>query len=82
MTDHQCFTVSQTAYLRNLSAEDRRQDCFAVHYQKPPRKTAGGGTSLSMKFPTLVVTGYLEEPEKIAQRVADILNKHWDDSHD
>lgn len=82
MSEHQCFTVSPTSYVRNLTAADRREQCFAVHYQKAPKHHEGGGMSLSLKYPTLVVTGYLAEPEKIAQRVADILNKHWDDEHD
>lgn len=78
MSEHKRFTVSQTSYIRNLTAADRREPCFAVHYQKAPRITEYG-TSMSLAFPTLLVTGYLQEPEQIAQRVADILNKHWDD---
>ena len=80
MSEHQCFTVSTTAYIRGLSAKERREECFAVHYQKPPRKNEDVSTSLSLNFPTLIVTAYLEDQEKIAQRVADILNKHWDDA--
>lgn len=76
---HTCFTVSTTAYLRNLDNEDRRAETYAVHYQKPPEDLGDGRRSIGMIFPTLIVSAYMAEPEKIAQRVADILNKHWDD---
>jgi len=76
MTDHRCFTVHTTSYLRNLSREDLTARCVAVHYQKPPTKTETG-TSIGLRFPMLIVAWYLEEPDKVAQQVADILEKHW-----
>ncbi|AGH48733.1 hypothetical protein G432_05030 [Sphingomonas sp. MM-1] len=75
---HQCFTVDSTSYLRNLYDEDLRGPCIAVHYQKPPTKTETG-TSIGLRFPMLIMALYLEKPDEVAQRVADILNKHWDD---
>lgn len=75
---HQCFTADSTAYMRNLDHEDLRAPCFAVHYQKPPQKTEGG-TSYGLRFPMLIMAHYLEQPEEVAKKVADILNKHWDD---
>ena len=77
MSEHRRFTVSTTAYLRNLNREDLRAPCVAVHYQKPPVKTETG-TTHSLCFPMLIVAGYLEEPEAVAQQVADILERHWD----
>ncbi|AJR24529.1 hypothetical protein [Sphingobium sp. YBL2] len=77
MSEHQCFTVSTTAYLHN-SRPDRDQDVFAVHYEAPPRKNGNGTTSYSLIAPVLVVTDYMADPEGIAQRVAEILNQHWD----
>lgn len=78
MGEHQCFTASATAYLRNLNSEDLRTACYAVHYQRPPEKTERG-TSIGLRFPLLIVAGYAAEPAEIAERVARILNKHWDD---
>lgn len=78
MTDHRCFTVATTNYLRNLDREDLNGRCVAVHYQKPPKKTEQG-TSFGLRIPALIVTDYLADPEDVAQRVADILERHWDD---
>ena len=75
---HHFFTVSSTAYMRNLSAEDRREECFAVHYQAAPKKTEGG-TSIGLCAPVLIVSLWMSEQRAIANRVARILNKHWDD---
>lgn len=79
MSEHRCFTVDSTAYLRNLDDEDRRAECIAVHYQLPPVVNENGSRTLSMRFPTLIVTGYLEQPREVAERVASILEKHWHD---
>lgn len=73
---HQRFTVSTTAYLRNLSSKDLRGQCFAIHFQRPPRKTEGG-TSIGLCFPMMLMAGYLENPEGVAQQVAAILEAHW-----
>ena len=75
--EHKCFTVNTTSYLRNLHREDLSGRCVAVHYQKPPTKTENG-TSFGLRFPMLIVSGYLEEPDEVAERVAAILNAHWD----
>lgn len=78
MTDHRCFTVDTTSYLRNLDREDLNGRCLAIHYQKPPVQTETG-TSIGLRFPMLLVAGFLEEPDAVAAKVADILEKHWDD---
>ena len=75
--DHKCFTVSPTAYLRQLSKEDRA-NAIAIHYQRPPRKTEAG-TSYSLNFPILIVSGWLSDPEDVAAKVTAILNEHWKD---
>jgi hypothetical protein len=77
---HQCWSADQTAYLRSLSPEDR--SAWAVHYQRPPVTNDSGTTSVSLNFPVLIVTAYSSEPEKIARRVVDILNKHWDEGEE
>jgi hypothetical protein len=77
MAEHQCFSVSTTAYMRNFDPEEGGE-VYAVHYQRPPVKLENGGTSFGLVFPTLIVSAYMAEPEKIAQRVAGILNQHWD----
>ncbi|MDP2129960.1 MAG: hypothetical protein U0975_16190 [Erythrobacter sp.] len=79
MSEHRRFTVSTTAYLRNLDREDLRAQCFAVHFQRPPVKTETG-TSIGLRFPALIIANYLEEPEAVAQKVADILERHWEDT--
>lgn len=79
--EHQCFTVDSTSYLRSLNSDGLRAECIAVHYQKPPTKTEHG-TSIGMRFPMLIVAGYLEEPRQVAERVAEILNKHWNEGDD
>lgn len=78
---HQCFTVDATSYLRNFDRADLRAPCYAVHYQRPPERTETG-VSIGLRIPMLVVTLYLEEQEKVAAKVARILNKHWDDPED
>lgn len=77
--NHTVWTVDSTNYLRNLHKEDLCEECIAVHYQKPPRRNEEAGTtSFSMKFPTLIVSLYMGEPREMAERVAAILNAHWD----
>jgi hypothetical protein len=77
-TQHQCFTVSSTAYIRNLDRDDRRVEHFAVHYQRAPEKTERG-VSIGMIAPVLIVSLWMSEQKAIAEKVARILNKHWDD---
>lgn len=77
-TEHKCFTASATSYLRNLSREDLRSECIAIHYQKPP-VSSGGLTSISLVYPLLLVSEYAAKPNEVAERVAAILNAHWDD---
>lgn len=82
-TEHTVWTADSTAYLRNLDREDLRAECIAVHYQKPPtRNEEKGTTSYGLRFPLLIVAGYAEKPREIADRVAAILNKHWDSFDD
>ena len=80
-TPHQHFTVSSTAYLRNLDAEDRRRECIAVHYQDAPKRTERG-TSIGLKFPFLIVAHYVEGQWQEAEKVARILNAHWNEAPD
>lgn len=77
---HTIFTVRPTAYLRNLDRDDLRAEYIAIHYQKPPVSNDDGSTTIGLCFPTLIVSGYVAEPTAIAERVAAILNKHWDDA--
>lgn len=77
---HQRFTASTTAYLRNLNREEMRAETWAIHYQDPPRPgSEPGTTTFSLRFPTLIVAGYVAEAAKVAEKVAAILNKHWED---
>jgi hypothetical protein len=74
--EHQTWSVDSTAYLRNLDREDLRAECIAVHYQSAPTKTERG-TSIGLRFPTLIVAGYVEKPREVADKIAAILNAHW-----
>jgi len=74
--EHQTWSVDSTAYLRNLDQEDLRAECIAVHYQSAPKKTERG-TSIGLRFPTLIVAGYVEKPREVADKIAAILNAHW-----
>ncbi|MFH8652284.1 hypothetical protein ACH37Y_06165 [Sphingomonas paucimobilis] len=77
-SEHVSWTVNATSYLRNLDSEDLDAETIAVHYQKAPEKTETG-TRISLCFPTLIVSGYCSEPREVADRVARILNAHWDE---
>lgn len=73
---HQYFEATTTAWQPDRS---ERKALQAVIYCPKPRKTERG-TSYGMRFPVLVVTDLATGPEAIAQKVADILNKHWDEA--
>ncbi|SNT05199.1 hypothetical protein SAMN06295912_1352 [Sphingomonas laterariae] len=79
MSEHQSFTVDTTAYLRNLDREDRQQRCIAIHYQAAPVEHADGSKSISLRVPALIMSLYLGKPNEAAEKIARILNKHWDD---
>lgn len=78
MAEHQCFSVHQTNYMRNFDP-DGGNEVYAVHYEAAPRRNEDGSTTHSLIIPALIVSAYLSEPEQVAQRVAEILNQHWDD---
>lgn len=75
---HECWTVSATSYLRNLDSDDLEAEAFAVHYSAPPKHNENGTTTLSLIMPMLLVTGYAAIPKDVADRVAELLNAHWD----
>jgi len=77
-TDHKCWTVNTTNYLRNLDGDDLKGECVAIHYQDAPVEIEGG-TRISLRFPALIVSLYSAEQQKVAERVAAILNRHWND---
>lgn len=77
--DHKRFTVAATAYLLNLNREEMQSPAYAVHYQDPPRPSETGGEIISLRFPTLIVAAYVSDPQAVAEKVAGILNRHWDD---
>lgn len=78
-TAHQCFTASSSAYMRNLTADDRREECIAIHYQAAPEDLGDGRSSVSLRAPVLIVSLWMSEQKAIADKVARILNAHWDD---
>jgi hypothetical protein len=77
---HERFTVAGTAYMRNVSREDMNGKWFAIHHQDAPRPgSKPGTTTISLRFPVLLVAHYVEGREALAKKVARILNAHWDD---
>lgn len=82
MNAHQNFTSSNTAYLRNLDADDRQAPCVAVHFQRAPTDLGDGRTSMGFITPVLLVTAYVAKPDEFAQKVALILENHWADYPD
>ena len=68
MTVMKRFSVSSTAYLRNLSDDDRYDDCIAIHFAQSPN---------SFIVPVLLVTNYPTDRRGIGEKVAAILEKHW-----
>ena len=69
MTERRRFTVSRTAYLRNLSREEICGGAVAIHYQEPP-KTTEHGTSFGMRWPVLMVSLFLDDQQETAEKVA------------
>lgn len=78
-TPHIAFTVAPTRYLANLDRKDLRGEHIAVHYQKAPVTNEDGSTSISLIMPVLITSLYLAERQEVAEKVAALLNKHWDD---
>lgn len=76
---HKCFTVDPTSYLRNLDGDDLREPCIAIHYQAPPRDNGNGTRSISLRVPMMVMSLYLGDQQGVAEKVARILEKHWND---
>jgi hypothetical protein len=78
---HKRFTVSKTAYMRNQSREQMKcGEWWAIHYQDAPTPgTLEGSWNMSMRWPTLIIADYVENPEEMGAKVARILEKHWDD---
>lgn len=68
--DHKCFTVSVT----NCPVPSPK-DRYAIHFQKPPKKTAIGH-SVGLRFPLLMCTAYLADADKTLALVAEILNEN------
>lgn len=79
-TPHQSFTVSATRYLNNLNRDDLREEHFAVHYQAPPVRHADGRTSHSLVMPIMIMSLYLQNRREVAEKVARILNAHWNEA--
>lgn len=75
---HQCFTASETAYMRTLSRQVLSERCVAIHYQAA-LENVEGGQIISLRFPFLILAHYVENIDAEAEKVARILNACWDD---
>ncbi len=67
MTDHIRFTVAES----NAG--------WAIFHQAPPTEHGDGKRSLSLKFPALIASEYLNEPAEMLAGIAQILNQHWNE---
>lgn len=77
MGEHKRFTAETTAYRPD---RDNREPTWAVLYQDPPRPGSEPSTTThSLRFPCLVVADYAANPQGIAEKVARLLERHWDD---
>lgn len=78
-TPHVFFTVDRTAYLRNLDREQIHEPTLAIHYQAAPERLDDNRVRMSMRAPILIISQWPEDQQGVADKVADLLNKHWDD---
>jgi hypothetical protein len=71
MTDNQHFTAETTAHPK---AADHR---WAIVYDATPggRDNGDGTRSYSLRFPILLLTDYVHDPEIVAKSVAKALNE-------
>ena len=67
----QYFSAERTAHPK--AAEHR----WAIVYDATPggKPMEGGGRSFSLRFPVLLLTDYVDEPEKVATSFAAALNE-------
>lgn len=77
--EHRRFTASTTGYLYNLTDKERAKPFYAVHFQEAPSTSDEGAKSIAWKFPALIVSDMVDDTESVANRVAELLEKHWDD---
>ncbi len=64
MSGHLHYTVGQLC-----------DDSYAIYYQSAPKVDAEGRVkSLSMRFPALLASEWLDDPASDLQRIADALN--------
>ncbi len=71
---HKKWTVGPTAYLKNMSAQDMREETFALLYQAPPTTNANGTVNTSLRYPVAIGAFYLDSPADDLQQIADCLN--------
>lgn len=75
MSDHNFWTVDTTAYLKQMSQQDLRQEVYALHYQAAPRRNEeSNSTTISLRFPVAVAVYYLDDQKANLQSMADALN--------
>ena len=69
--------MKQHFHAERTASPQAAEHRWAIIYDPTPggRKNEDGTTSYGMRFPALLLSEYLDEPEKIAIEIADILNK-------
>ncbi|QUT04010.1 hypothetical protein KFK14_12725 [Sphingobium phenoxybenzoativorans] len=63
--DHKCWSAGESS------------KGWAVYHEPKPKKTEVG-TSYGLRVPALLIFEGFAKRDQIAQRIADILNKHWE----
>jgi hypothetical protein len=71
------FTVESNG---NYGRRNSGTSSWLIRYDPTPggKVKPDGSRSFGMNFPVLVATDFLADPEPTLQKVADILNKHWE----
>ena len=65
MSEHKNYTVGQMS-----------DDSCAIYYQSAPVKNADGSQNLSLRFPALIATDWLENEESSLQEICVALNNY------
>jgi hypothetical protein len=67
------FEVQFTAY---RDKRPRTGDVVAIYAGEKPRKNADGTTSMSLRFPALIVSEYTADGKEFAEKVAELLEEN------
>lgn len=69
--------AKQYWFAEQCSTPEAKNDGWAIYYDPTPggKKNADGTTSHSLRFPALLLSEFVSDPEKAATEIAALLNK-------